>query len=94
VSAGTPAALIADMKNKSTASKKLEGEGSYSGTRGYNKGLAAHMKSADIGRLAKKAAKALDGKEGASLRKAEKSARSGPKAASSSSTRRAASAHR
>ena len=78
------------MKTKST-SKKLEGEGSYSGARGYNKGLAEHVKSADVRGLAKKAAKALDGKEGASLKKAEKSAKSGPKTSRSS---RSASAHR
>lgn len=82
------------MKNKSTSSKKLEGEGSYSGTRGYNKGLAQHVKSADIGGLAKKAAKALNGKEGASLKKAEQSGKSGPKTARASGARRAASAHR
>lgn len=86
-----PAALWAGMKSKSTPKKKLEGEGSYTGTRGYNKGLAEHVKSADVSGLARKAAKALDGKEGASLKKAEKAAKSGPKASRSP---RAASAHR
>lgn len=72
------AAPRAGMASKSTA-KKLEGEGSYSGTRGYNKGLAEHVKSANVKGLAEKAAKALDGKEGASLRKAEKQGKAGPK---------------
>jgi hypothetical protein len=66
------------MKKKST--KKLEGEGSYSGTRGYNAGLAEHVRKADIKGLASKAAKALDTKEGAELRKAEKLAKRGPQA--------------
>jgi hypothetical protein len=80
------------MKSKSTPKKKLEGEGSYSGTRAYNAGLAEHVRKADISGLAKKAAKALDGKEGASLKKAEKSAKSGPKASRVTSTSRSASA--
>jgi len=80
------------MKSKSTPKKKLEGEGSYSGTRGYNAGLAEHVRKADVPGLARKAAKALDGKEGASLKKAEKAAKSGPKASRVTSTSRAASA--
>lgn len=69
------------MASKATSGKKLEGEGSYSATRGYNKGLSEHVKNANVKGLAQKAAKALDGKEGASLRKAEKAAKGGPKAA-------------
>jgi hypothetical protein len=69
------------MASKSTA-KKLEGEGSYTGTRGYNKGLAEHVKNADVKGLAQKAAKAVDSKEGAALKKAEKQGKAGPKAAS------------
>ena len=66
------------MKKKT--SKKLEGEGSYEGTRGYNAGLAEHMRKADIGALADDALKALEGKEGKELRKAEKVAKKGPQA--------------
>lgn len=77
------AAVATAMASKSTASKKLEGEGSYTGTRGYNKGLGAHVKSADVKGLAQKAAKAVDGKEGASLREAEKRGKAGPKAVAS-----------
>jgi hypothetical protein len=80
------------MKSKSTPKKKLEGEGSYSGTRGYNAGLAEHARKADIPGLAKKAAKALDGREGGSLKKAEKAAKSGPKVSRVTSTSRSASA--
>lgn len=82
------------MKSKSTPNKKkLEGEGSYSGTRGYNAGLAEHVRKADVSGLAKKAAKALDGKEGASLKKAEKAGKSGPRARVASSSRSASARH-
>ena len=63
------------------AKKSLEGEGSYSATRRYNAGLANHVRSADVGALGKKAAKALDGKEGQELRNAEKAGKRGPRAA-------------
>lgn len=59
-------------------SKQLEGEGSYSGTRGYDKGLAEHVRRADVAGLAKKAAQALDGSEGKELKRAEKQAKRGP----------------
>ncbi len=58
--------------------KSLEGEGSYSATRRYNAGVADHVRSADVGALAKKAAKALEGKEGEALRNAEKLGKRGP----------------
>ncbi len=63
------------------AKKSLEGEGSYSATRRYNAGVAEHVKSADVDALGKKAAKALDGKEGQALQKAEKQAKRGPRSA-------------
>lgn len=75
------------MATKANGKKKLEGEGSYSGTRGYNAGLAEHVKKADVTGLAKKAARALDGKEGAKLKKAEKAGKAGPKASRSSAWR-------
>ena len=65
------------------AKKSLEGEGSYSATRRYNSGLAAHVQSADVAGLGKKAAKALDGAEGSELRQAEKQGKRGPRVASS-----------
>lgn len=63
---------------KKAPSKKLEGEGSYSGTRGYNAGVAEHVRRADVAGLAKKAAKALDGPEGRELKRAEKKGKQGP----------------
>jgi hypothetical protein len=80
--------------NKKAKKPALEGEGSYSGTRAYNKGLAAHVRSADVAGLAKKAAKALDGAEGSKLRKAEKAGKAGPRTARSSKPSRSASASR
>ena len=67
--------------NKKTTKNGLEGEGSYTGTRGYNAGLAKHVRGANVGDLARKAAKALDGKEGAELRRAEKAGKAGPRRA-------------
>jgi hypothetical protein len=87
------AAINADM-HKKTKKQPLEGEGSYAGTRGYNKGLAAHVRSADVNGLAKKAAKALDGKEGESLRKAEKAGKAGPRGKATGKASRSASASR
>lgn len=60
---------------------KLEGEGSYSAARNYNARLARTLKSQDVNALAKKAAKALDSKEGPELRQAEQRAKRGPAAA-------------
>ena len=63
------------------AKQKLEGEGSYSATRRYNAGVAAHVRSANVEQLGKKAAKALDGGEGRELRNAEKQGKRGPRTA-------------
>lgn len=68
---------MATMTKKSSP-KKLEGEGSYSGTRGYNAGLADHVRRADVAGLAKKAAKALEGPEAKELKRAEKKGKRGP----------------
>jgi hypothetical protein len=79
-----PAALVrseADAMTKKTKKNGLEGEGSYTGTRRYNAGLAKHVRSADVNELGRKAAKALDGKEGAELRQAEKAGKTGPRRA-------------
>ena len=79
---------------KQTKKSGLEGEGSYSGTRRYNAGLAEHVKKADVAALGRKAAKALDGAEGKELRRAEKAGKAGPRAARSARTSRSAAAHR
>jgi hypothetical protein len=62
--------------------KRLEGEGSYSATRAYNKNLLrAVADQRSITRGAEAARKAVEGPEGASLREAEKRGKAGPKGA-------------
>ena len=65
--------------NKKAKKGTLEGEGSYSGTRRYNQGLARHVRSANVEALSKKAAAALDSPEGKELRRAEKLGKAGPR---------------
>ena len=79
---------------KKTTKNKLEGEGSYSATRQYNSDLAEYQRTSDVAGAARKAAKALDTKEGAELREAERRGKRGraPKAATRSP--RSTSAHR
>jgi hypothetical protein len=67
--------------NDKSKKNALEGEGSYSGTRGYNAGLAKHVRSANVAALGKKAAKALDSAEGQELRRAERRGKAGPRQA-------------
>ena len=50
---------------------KIEGEGSYSAARDYNKGVAKSVAAGKSEEQAKDAKKALDGKEGAELKRAE-----------------------
>lgn len=59
------------------ASEAIEGEGSYSATHRYDAGVARSVAEGDTERLAEEAAKALDGPEGAELRKAEQTAKHG-----------------
>jgi hypothetical protein len=69
-------------KNEKNESRgRVEGEGSYTATRAYNKNLARALsdkKSIEQG--AARARKAVEGPEGPSLRDAEKRAKSGPRA--------------
>jgi hypothetical protein len=65
-----------NTKNKKSG---LEGEGSYSATRKYNEGLAKHQKQANVDALAKSARKAVEGPEGAELRRAEEQGKRGPR---------------
>jgi hypothetical protein len=61
--------------NEKTAPKnKVQGEGDYEATRHYDEKLEKFVaeKKSEIPRLAKDAAKAIDGPEGDALRKAEK----------------------
>jgi Fe-Mn family superoxide dismutase len=50
----------------------VEGEGSYTGTRAYQKGLERTMKSGKVEQKAKEAERALEGPEGNKLREAER----------------------
>jgi hypothetical protein len=56
---------------------EVEGEGSYTATRAYDEGVERSIASGKTEELAKKAAAALDGPEGDSLRKAEQAAKQG-----------------
>ena len=60
-----------------TSSKRgqVEGEGSYTASKGYREGLEAFVKSGKVARAARKARKAVEGAEGLTLRKAERRAR-------------------
>ena len=56
---------------------ELEGEGSYSAARRYDEGVQRSVAEGDTEKLAKEAARALDGPEGAELRKAAQAAKKG-----------------
>lgn len=59
-------------------SNKLEGEGSYEGTRRYNAGVKKKIAKGEVGPAAEEAKRALDGPERRELEEAEKEAKSGP----------------
>jgi len=59
------------------ADPRLEGEGSYTATRAYDTGVERTVATGKVDDLAQKAAEALDGSEGADLRKAEQAAKQG-----------------
>jgi hypothetical protein len=74
---------MANTKNRSAAKGQgVEGEGSYSATRAYNKHLGSAI--ADKKKLehgAEAARKAVEGPEGAELRAAEARGKAGPRMA-------------
>lgn len=72
---------------KSGTDKNLEGEGSYTATRQYNKDLAEHQKTADVEKLAEEAREALEGEEGEELRQAEERGKRGPNVGTNESLR-------
>lgn len=55
----------------------LEGEGSYSGTRDYNKRTADFIKKGKVDEAAKEAERAMDSDEAAELKKAEAQGKAG-----------------
>jgi hypothetical protein len=64
-------------KKAKTRSSKLEGEGSYTATRNYDRAQQAFVAKnrGKIGKMAKDAEAALEGSEGKSLRAAERKAK-------------------
>ncbi|CAN5717586.1 hypothetical protein BH09MYX1_BH09MYX1_00160 [soil metagenome] len=62
-----------DEKDKKSSA--IEGEGSYTATHNYNDGVKKSVEAGKTEELAEKAKKALDGKEGASLKEAEQEAK-------------------
>jgi hypothetical protein len=59
------------MDDKSKKDGKIEGEGSYSGTRAYNEATAKFLKKGKVDEAAQAAKRALESKEGAELKAAE-----------------------
>ncbi len=60
-------------KNKS----RVEGEGSYSGTRAYNQATEKFIKSGQVDKAAREAERAYDSAEGEELRRAERKGKAG-----------------
>ena len=65
------------MADKPKKDGKIEGEGSYSGTRAYNEATAKFLKKGKVGEAAREAKRALDSKEGADLKAAEAKGKAG-----------------
>jgi hypothetical protein len=68
-----------EMNKDESKQSELEGEGSYSATRRYNRHLGEAIDSGDIEAAADEARRALQGPEGPELRRAEQEAKNGPK---------------
>ena len=66
-----------DDKAKKKDDDRIEGEGSYSGTREYNEATAKFLKKGKVDEAAREAERALDSREGAELKEAEDKGRSG-----------------
>jgi hypothetical protein len=62
---------------KETPKSGIEGEGSYSGTRAYNKATEKFIKDGKVDKAAKEAERALDSSEGDELKKAEEKGKAG-----------------
>jgi hypothetical protein len=72
-----------DEDNKKPA-QPLEGEGSYEATRRYNEHLGAAVDAGDVEAAADAARRALQGPEGAELKRAEQQGKAGPKRSTAS----------
>ncbi|MEO7036411.1 MAG: hypothetical protein ABI548_20880 [Polyangiaceae bacterium] len=67
------------MDKDQSKKSDLEGEGSYTATRNYNKHLAEALDSGDIEAAADAARRAVEGPEGEELARAAEEAKHGPK---------------
>jgi hypothetical protein len=65
------------MDDKSKKGSRIEGEGSYSGTRAYNEATAKFLKKGKVEAAAKEAERALESKEADELKAAEDAGRAG-----------------
>ncbi len=65
------------MDDKAKKDDRLEGEGSYSGTKSYNEATAKFLKKGKVDEAAQEAKRALDSKEAAELKAAEAKGKSG-----------------
>ena len=65
------------MEDKAKKDDRIEGEGSYSGTKAYNEATEKFVKSGKVDEAAKEARRALDSKEAAELKAAEAKGRTG-----------------
>ncbi len=63
--------------DKSKASSKIEGEGSYSATADYNKRTAEFLKKGNVDDAAREAVQALDSEEAGALEAAEAKGKAG-----------------
>ena len=65
------------MDDKRKKDSRIEGEGSYSGTRAYNEATARFLKKGKVDEAAQEAKRALESKEGAELKAAEVKGKAG-----------------
>lgn len=65
------------MKDKAKKDSPVEGEGSYSGTKAYNKATEEYLKMGKVDEAAREAKRALDSEEAAELKAAEAKGRAG-----------------
>jgi hypothetical protein len=65
------------MDGRANKDSRVEGEGSYSGTKAYNDATAKFLKKGKVDEAAREAKRALNSKEAAELRAAEAKGRAG-----------------
>lgn len=65
------------MKEKAKTDSQVEGEGSYSGTKAYNKATQEFLKKDKVDEAAREAKRALDSGEAAELKAAKAKGRAG-----------------